>query len=81
MVQDDQPVQPTPQRLPLVRLTKGQEVSLGCGTLILIAIIVAICSGKATVDLSPVQSRLNDIDKRLQQVEQKIDQLDKKIKP
>lgn len=81
MAQDDQSLRPGSQRAPLVRLAKGQEVGLGCGTLILIAIIVAFCSGKVNVDLSPVLSRLTDIDQRLQKLEQKLDQLDKKVKP
>ncbi len=36
---------------PKVRLAKGQEVSLGCGTLILIALIVLIFGGRGTDDL------------------------------
>ncbi len=81
MVQGEEPIEPAPQRSAMARLAKGQEVSLGCGTLILIAFIVAICSGRATVDLSPVLNRLNDIDNRLRQVEQKIDRLENKVKP
>jgi hypothetical protein len=84
MVPDDQPAQPTPQRPPIVRLAKGQEVSLGCGTLILIAVIVAIFSSKSNVDLSPVQSRLNDMDQKLQRLEQqpvlsKLNDMDQRL--
>lgn len=90
MVQANQPIPPTPERPPRVRLAKGQEVTLGCGTLILIAIIVAIFSNKSSVsvDISPVLSRLHEIDQKmqrmdqqLQKLEQKLDQLDKKVKP
>jgi hypothetical protein len=38
--------QRAPENPPRVQLVKGQEVSLGCGTLILIAIIVMIFSGQ-----------------------------------
>ena len=34
-----------------VRLVEGQEVSLGCGTLILIALIVMIFAGRGNDDL------------------------------
>jgi hypothetical protein len=73
--------QPRPERIPFVKLAKGQEVSLGCGTLILIAIIVAICSGAGnrTTDLSPVLSRLDQLDRRIQQLETKIDELSKRL--
>lgn len=36
---------------PMVRLAEGQEVSLGCGTLILIALIVLIFGRGGTKDL------------------------------
>ena len=67
---------PPPQPTPFVRLARGQEVSLGCGTLILIALIVAVCSGGVgRTDLTPVLNRLNDLDRRMQQLEKKIDDL------
>jgi hypothetical protein len=37
---------------PPVRLVKGQEVSLGCGTLILIALIVSFVGRGGTEDLT-----------------------------
>ena len=43
--------QPPPEKPPRVSLAKGQEVSLGCGTLILIALIVLIFGGRGTSDL------------------------------
>jgi hypothetical protein len=42
---------PPAERPPRVRLVKGQEVSLGCGTLILIALIVLIFGRGGTADL------------------------------
>jgi Sec-independent protein translocase protein TatA len=45
-----------------VRLAKGQEVSLGCGSLILIALIVLIFSGSGRGDLeSEVRSLKSEI--------------------
>jgi hypothetical protein len=41
-------LEPGADRPPGVRLAKGQEVSLGCGTLILIALIVLIFSQTGT---------------------------------
>jgi hypothetical protein len=60
-------------------LLKGQGVSLGCGALILIALIVAFFSPR--VDLAPVQSKLSEMDIRLQRLEEKLDQLSKKVNP
>lgn len=37
---------PSSEKPPKVRLAKGQEVSLGCGTLVLIALIVLIFSNR-----------------------------------
>lgn len=42
---------PPADQLPKVRLVQGQEVSLGCGTLILIALIVLIFGRSGTRDL------------------------------
>jgi hypothetical protein len=67
-----------PGRPPLVRLVKGQEVNLGCGALIIIAIIVAVCSGTGRMDLSPVLSRLDKMEQRMQAIEKKLDELNKK---
>jgi hypothetical protein len=36
---------------PEVRLARGQEVGLGCGTLVLIALIVWLLSGRSVRDL------------------------------
>ena len=67
-----------PSRPPLVRLVKGQEVNLGCGALIIIAIIVAVCSGSGRTDLSPVITKLDKMDQRIQAIEKKLDELSKK---
>ena len=65
-----------PEQPPKVRLAKGQEVSLGCCTLILIAVIVLIFSnsnrGERT-DLSPVLKKLDAIEKRLDQLERQLE--------
>jgi hypothetical protein len=55
---------PSSERLEMVRLAKGQEVSLGCGTLILIALIVLFCSGRGTGhrdDLRWLERELSDL--------------------
>jgi hypothetical protein len=67
-----------PSKPPLVRLAKGQEVNLGCGALIIIAIIVAFCSGAGKTDLNPVMTKLDKIDQRMQAIEKKLDELSKK---
>jgi hypothetical protein len=60
---------------PKVRLAKGQEVSLGCGTLILIALIV-IFFGNANrsekTNLSPVLQKLDAIEKQLDRLEKRL---------
>ena len=65
-------------RPPLVRLAKGQEVNLGCGALIIIAIIVAVCSGAGKTDLGPVMRKLDQLDQRIQALEKKVDEINKK---
>jgi uncharacterized protein YlxW (UPF0749 family) len=42
---------PPTEKSPQVPLVKGQAVSLGCGTLILIALIVLIFGGRGVTDL------------------------------
>lgn len=46
-----EPSQRVEDKPPRVRLAEGQEVSLGCGTLILIALIVLIFGRGGTEDL------------------------------
>lgn len=51
-----------PERPPVVRLVKGQEVSLGCGTLVFIAIIVLIFGGRGVGNLeSQVRSLRTEV--------------------
>ena len=65
----------SPEKPPKVRLASGQEVSLGCGTLILIALIVMIFSHGSRndkTDLGPVLHKLDAIEKRLDQLEKQL---------
>lgn len=48
-----------------------QKVSLGCGTLILIAIIVLIFGNSGSNQ--EIEEKLNKIEKRLEKIEQKLD--------
>jgi hypothetical protein len=60
---------------PKVRLAKGQEVSLGCGTLILIALIVLILGNGnrgARVDNAPVLEKLQAVEQRLEAIERRL---------
>ena len=75
----DEPIQPRREKPPRVWLAPGQDVSLGCGTLILIAIIVAIFSNRNSVDLAPVTSKLDVMDQKLQRLEQQLQRLDQKL--
>jgi hypothetical protein len=61
---------------------RGQEVSLGCGTLILIALIVAIFSngGGHQVDTATLMNKLNDVERDIKQLQQKMDELNRKVK-
>jgi len=61
-------------RSPLLKLPRGRNVGLGCGTLILIAIIVAIFSRAGKSDLSQVTQKLDEMDQRIQRLEGKLDQ-------
>lgn len=59
---DSYPLEPEPPR---VQLVKGQEVSLGCGTLILIALIVIIFGGRGDGDAEREIRQLRDSVERL----------------
>jgi predicted transcriptional regulator len=61
-------------------LAKGQEVNLGCGALIIIAIIVAVCSGAGKTDLGPTERKLDEMDRKLQEIDKKIDEIAKRTK-
>ena len=56
------PGRPTADQPPVVRLVQGQQVSLGCGTLILIALIILIFGGAGKEDLErEVQGLRSDV--------------------
>jgi Sec-independent protein translocase protein TatA len=79
-LQSDRPYDDRPPR---VRLVKGQEVSLGCGTLILIALIVLICSGGSTTELkrevSGLRSEIVELRKAVQDQTEQIKALEAKL--
>jgi len=52
--------QPIPTKPARVKLVQGQEVSLGCGTLIIIALIVLFCGGFATRGVQEDVSQLRE---------------------
>jgi hypothetical protein len=58
-------------------MSDNREVQLGCGTLIIIAIIVAIFSGKS--DVENVQRELEDVNRKLDRLEQKLDELSQEL--
>ena len=59
------------------QLTGDNRVQLGCGTLIIIALIVMIFSGGKDVD--KVQRRLDDMSRQLDRMETKVDALSKQL--
>lgn len=62
------------KRPPQERLVRGQEVSLGCGTLILIAVIVMIFSNRGEkAALEPVLRKLDAIEKKLDDMEHRME--------
>jgi hypothetical protein len=56
---------------------KGQEVSLGCGTLILIAIIVMLFSGRGTGDL---EREVKALRSQVDEIKQAVDLQTNEIK-
>jgi hypothetical protein len=74
-----EPGPPVSPRSPRVRLVQGQEVSLGCGTLVLIALIVMFCGGFATQDvrheLSGLRNSVNDLKKQVDDQTREIREL------
>ena len=58
-------------------LTSDNKVQLGCGTLIIIALIVIIFSGGRDVD--KVRRQLDDMSKQLDRLEKKVDALSKQV--
>ncbi|MGC6464753.1 MAG: hypothetical protein ACON38_19500 [Akkermansiaceae bacterium] len=55
---------------------QDHKVSLGCGTLILIAIIVLIFGNKGTNE--EVEKRVERIESKLDEIQEQLDQLPKK---
>jgi hypothetical protein len=53
------------------------RVQLGCGTLIIIAIIVALFSGGS--DSRKMQGQLDEVNRRLDRLEKKIDELSARL--
>ena len=80
-----EPSQPAADKPPRVRLAEGQEVSLGCGTLILIALIVLIFGRGGTGDLERevrgLRSEVGELKKAVEaqtgQIQALQDKLDK----
>jgi hypothetical protein len=70
---------------PKVRLAQGQEVSLGCGTLVLIALIVLIFSGRGTGDVERevrrLRSEVSDLKKAVEAQSAEIRQLRDRLPP
>jgi hypothetical protein len=59
------------------QLTGDNKVQLGCGTLIIIAIIVMIFSKGSDTDR--LRRQLDDMSKQLDRLEQKVDRLSKQL--
>jgi outer membrane murein-binding lipoprotein Lpp len=53
------------------------KVQLGCGTLIIIAIIVMLFSGGS--DSRKLRGQLDDVNRKLDRLEKKIDELSQKV--
>ena len=56
--------------------TTDRNVSLGCGTLIIIAIIVMIFSGGR--DVEKLQKSIDQLESKIDRLEMKIDELSKR---
>jgi uncharacterized protein YoxC len=59
------------------QITSDNKVQLGCGTLIIIALIVMIFSGGKDVD--KLQRQLDDMSRQLDRMEKKVDALSKQL--
>jgi len=68
--------QPAADKPPTVRLAQGQEVSLGCGTLIVIGLIVLIFGRGGTGDLErEVQGLRSEVVELKRTIEAQTDQI------
>ena len=59
------------------QITSDNKVQLGCGTLIIIALIVIIFSGGKDTD--KLRRQLEDMGKQLDRMEKKVDALSKQL--
>ena len=59
------------------QITSDNKVQLGCGTLIIIALIVIIFSGGKDTD--ELRRQLDDMSKQLDRMETKVDALSKQL--
>jgi Sec-independent protein translocase protein TatA len=59
------------------QITSDNKVQLGCGTLIIIALIVIIFSGGKDTD--KLRRQLEDMSKQLDRLEKKVDDLSQKV--
>jgi Sec-independent protein translocase protein TatA len=59
------------------QITSDNKVQLGCGTLIIIALIVIIFSGGKDTD--KLRRQLDDMSKQLDRMEKKVDDLSQKV--
>jgi hypothetical protein len=73
---DSNPDSSPPTNPPRERPMKGQEVSLGCGTLILIAIIVMLFSGRGTGDLErEIRALRSQVDENKQAIDRQTNEI------
>lgn len=76
---------PPADQLPKVRLVQGQEVSLGCGTLILIALIVLIFGRGNTNELErqvdALRTDVQQLRTTIEEQSQQIQELRKQLVP
>ena len=61
------------------RADSNVKASLGCGTLILIAIIVLLFSGRSDID--DLQTEIRDLRTQVERLEVKIDSLNARLVP
>lgn len=69
-------IQPPPESV-WMSLT-NKPVSLGCGSLLAIAIIVAICSGTSTRGVSEVRGDIRSLDEKIENLERMVRQLEQR---
>jgi hypothetical protein len=78
-----QPIPPASGKPPRVHLAEGQEVSLGCGTLILIALIVLIFgrggSGEIERELQRLRTSVDEMKKSVEEQSAQIKALREKL--